>query len=117
MKKLIILAFFSLAIISLNAAGKVKTETNTKSSTEKSIQKSTVINGLVIDQVTNETLAGAVITVNGQKIYSDLDGNFEINNVKSGKLKVTVSMISYADQSVEVEPGKDNMLNIEMKQI
>ena len=117
MKKLLILAFFSLAIISLNAANKVNSEKTTKANTETSVQQTIVINGLVIDNATNETLAGAVVTVDGQKIYSDLDGNFTISNVKNGKIKVTVSMISYADQIVEIDTSSANILNVKMKQI
>lgn len=117
MKKLIFLTFFSLAIISLNAASKVKSEADAKANTEMSVQKTCVINGMVIDTATNETLAGAVITVNGQKIYSDLEGNFEIKNVKGEKVKVIVSMISYADQIVEIDPSGINTLNIKMKQM
>ncbi|MHB9055854.1 MAG: carboxypeptidase-like regulatory domain-containing protein [Paludibacteraceae bacterium] len=117
MKKLFFLAFFSVVLIGLNAANEVKSETNTKVNTETSVQNTFVINGLVIDSATNETLAGAVIMVNGQKIYSDLDGNFEIKNVKGEKVKVTVSMISYADQVVEINPNNVNTLNVKLKQI
>lgn len=117
MKKIIFLAFFSLAIISLNAANEVKTESSAKTTTETSVQNNLVINGLVIDSATDETLAGAVISVDGQKIYSDLDGNFEIKNVKGGKVKVTISMISYADQVVEIDLGNENSLKVKMKQI
>ena len=116
MKKIFFFAIFSLAIISLNAANKVKTEADAKANAEVSVQKN-AINGRVIDAVTNETLAGAEISVNGQKIYSDLDGNFDIKDAKGEKIKITISMISYADQVVEIEPGTLNLLNVKLKQL
>ena len=115
MKKIFFFAIFSLAIISLNAANKVKAEADAKANAEVSVQKN-AINGRVIDAVTNETLAGAEISVNGQKIYSDLDGNFDIKDAKGEKIKITISMISYADQVVEIEPGTHNLLNVKLKQ-
>ena len=64
------------------------------------------LHGLVIDHVTNETLPGAIVTVDGETVYTDLDGNFILKNVKPGKVKLTVSMISYADQMIEIDSKK-----------
>ncbi len=115
MKKPVFVAFFLLIVFSLSAESKIKSETERNAGTEASVQQNYVISGLVADFSTNETLAGAVITVDNQKLYSDLDGNFVIKNSKGGKIKVTVSMISYVDQVVEIKPGEVNTLKVKLK--
>lgn len=48
--------------------------------------KTTSISGKIIDIKSGETLAGALITVEGTdiQVYSDLDGNFKIEKVVTG---------------------------------
>ncbi len=116
MKKLILLAMFSLAIINLSAAKDAKAEAKTKANVEVAAQD-VVVNGLIVDASANETLAGAEITIDGQKIYSDLDGNFIIKNIKPGKVNIKISMISYAEQTLEVDLSSSSKLNVKMKQI
>ena len=90
MKK-ILFTILALAVLSLNNAVQATPEPEAK--TETKVENTVMINGLVLDNATNETLAGAVITVDGQTIYSDLDGNFILKNVKPGKIKVKVILI------------------------
>jgi hypothetical protein len=72
------------------------------------------INGIVADE-TNETLAGAVIAVNGQKVYTDLDGNFTLANLGGSKCELTVSMISYETQTIEMDLAKNKDVAIVLK--
>lgn len=45
------------------------------------------ISGTVVDKKSNETLIGAVLSVEGSnaKAVTDTDGNFELNGLKNGK--------------------------------
>lgn len=74
------------------------------------------LTGVVIDKNTNESLAGAVITVNGQKVYSDLDGNFNVNNLCEGICDVKVSLISYVDVVMSIDTRKQNVMEIKLSQ-
>ncbi len=79
-------------------------------------KQNTVLCGLVFDKLTQETLAGAIITANGQKAYTDLDGNFSISNVCGDKCKLKISMISYEDQTVEIDLQNQQSLTIKLQQ-
>ncbi len=63
----------------------------------------TSISGVVIDKETGESLAGVKIELEDKVVYSDLDGNFEINNIVPGNYKINTSLISYNSESVEVD--------------
>lgn len=78
------------------------------------LEKSIV--GKIMDIKTSETLAGACITYNGQKIYSDLEGNFQIKNLLEGNNEISISLISYEDQIVEIESNAASTLKIKLKQ-
>ncbi len=56
-----------------------------------------VVSGKVIDIITGESIAGACISIEGAdiKVYTDLDGNYSISDVKPGTYTINVSMISY----------------------
>lgn len=79
-----------------------------------SIEKS--IAGKITDIITAETLAGACITYNGQKIYSDLEGNFLIKNFVPTSKEITISLISYEDKKIEIESDEASTLKIKLKQ-
>jgi len=70
--------------------------------------------GKVIDNQTGESLAGVVIEVNGTdvKVYSDLEGNYTINGLKSGKYTIFVNYISYRKESREIEVKENENKNI-----
>ncbi len=75
MKKTLLLSILSVLFLSMNVSATPKPEPKA----EMQIQ-TTVLRGMINDILTNESLAGATITANGQKVYSDLDGNFAISN-------------------------------------
>jgi hypothetical protein len=74
------------------------------------------LTGSVVDEKNKEALAGAAIVVDGKKYYSDLDGNFTIKDVKPGKHRMMVALISYEPVSMEVELVKNEILNIGLLQ-
>ena len=71
-------------------------------SPEKPVALSTVA-GTVIDNYSGESLAGVAVSIEGTdtKVYTDLDGNFTISDIKPGKYNLILSMISYKNSFVE----------------
>jgi len=114
MKKFFSIVLFSAMVLSLSAKNNANPEA--KPSVVSEVVSATNLNGFIFDKDSKESLAGAVITVNGQKIYSDLDGKFAINNINNAKLQVKVSMISYEEKTFELDPANSTSLKIELKQ-
>lgn len=75
--------------------------------------------GKVIDLNSGEALVGVEITIEGstRKAYTDLDGNFKIDNLQSGSYNVIASYISYSKSFIEkLEVKKSNQeLNIKLQ--
>jgi len=113
MKKLFSIVLVSVAIFSLSAKGVASPEA--KAAVVSEVVSSVKLNGIIFDKDTKESLAGAVITLNGQKIYSDLDGKFDLSNV-SGKVQLKVSLISYEEQTIEFDSSNNSTLKIELNQ-
>jgi len=69
------------------------------------VAATTTISGQVVDKLTGEALAGVKISLNESEtvVYSDLDGNFEIKNVKVGKNSIKTNLISYDMSSINIE--------------
>ncbi len=94
----------------------VLAENNTVESAITTVSdNSTVLKGSVVDKNTKESLAGVVITANGKKVYTDLDGNFSISNLCKGNCKVVVKLISYQDQTIEVDMNSTQDLQIKLQ--
>ncbi len=79
------------------------------------------VKGRVIDVNNREGLAGAEITVktSGIKVFTDLDGNFEITGLTPGQYTLICSMISYNAsllENVEVKP-ETSTLEIALEEI
>lgn len=112
MKKIVLLSVILISAICFAQAGEpLKSEKNNESQV--------VLKGKVIDKKTGETLVGAVINVENSdyKTYTDLDGNFEIKNIKEGKYNIVVSYISYHSSLVEqaiVKSSNNTSLEIEL---
>jgi hypothetical protein len=113
MKKLFSIVLVSVAIFSLSAKGVASPEA--KAAVVSEVVSSVKLNGIIFDKDTKESLAGAVITLNGQKIYSDLDGKFDLSNV-SGKVQLKVSLISYEEKTIEFDSSNNSTLKIELNQ-
>jgi hypothetical protein len=113
MKKLFSIVLVSVAIFSLSA--KTVASPEAKAAVVSEVVSSVKLNGIIFDKDTKESLAGAVITLNGQKIYSDLDGKFDLSNV-SGKVQLKVSLISYEEKTIEFDSSNNSTLKIELNQ-
>jgi len=54
--------------------------------------------------------------LNGQKVYTDLDGRFTISTFPTGKARLKASLISYEEQDVEIDLSTSNSLQIKLAQ-
>ena len=112
MKKLVLLIVIITATIYFTQAGEPL-------KTEKITESQLVLKGKVIDKKTGETLVGAVVNVGNSeyKTYTDLDGNFEIKNIKEGNYNIVVSYISYHSSLLEqaiVKSTNNSSLEIQL---
>jgi hypothetical protein len=116
MKKVAILLvsflFFSVSFV--NA-------TNEETATVENAVMTTSISGKVFDKITGEALAGVKLTVAGSEksVYSDFDGNFEIDGVQQGNIELAASYISYKNkvELVNIDLSKSNRVNIKIESI
>ena len=112
MKKLIAIAIVGIALLignQVSATGDMPANASAKSS----------ISGKVVDIKTGESLVGVAVEVEGteQKVYTDLDGNFTINNIDPGHYNLVLSLISYKNSLVEnlkLEAGKKEVVDIKL---
>jgi hypothetical protein len=77
------------------------------------------ITGKVVDIKTGESLAGVAVAIEGtnQKVYTDLDGNFNISNINPGNYNLVLSLISYKNSLVEnlnVKPSEKEVIDIKL---
>lgn len=85
------------AILVVFAATIAYAEKTDSKSGAKSESAAVSISGNVIDQASGEALVGVEVKVDGSdlKTYTDFDGHFVINNLKSGDCKLVASYTSY----------------------
>lgn len=82
-----------------------------------SLAQTAKLKGQITDKESQETLAGATITLVGTnyKTLSDMDGAFTFENLKPGVYKINVSYISYETTTVnKVEINNDGASNIKI---
>ncbi|MCU0371577.1 MAG: carboxypeptidase-like regulatory domain-containing protein [Bacteroidales bacterium] len=77
------------------------------------------VSGKVVDLKSGETLAGVAVSIEGTetKVYTDLDGNFVIENVQPGTYNLVLSMISYKNslvENVELLPNEKEVLEVKL---
>ncbi len=113
MKTIKIVSLLVLMVITSAVGAKEKEQLKENATDVKTETLS--LNGVVLDKLTGETLAGAVVTANGKKLYTDFDGNFSLDNVCNGKCSIKVSLISYQEQTVEVDPASVKQVEIKLK--
>lgn len=75
------------------------------------------LSGKVLDSKTNEPIIGANVVIEGTTVgaATDVDGKFEIKNIKPGTYNVVVSFVTYKTQTIAavvVESGKITSLEI-----
>lgn len=116
MKKGLFIAAVSLMLLNLSVSAKEKAVPEVKTEVPAQPVQLTTLKGIVSDKLTKETLAGAIITANGQKVYTDLDGNFILSNLCSGKCELKIRLISYKDQVVEINTNAIQTLKVSLEQ-
>jgi hypothetical protein len=104
MKKFIILS----ASLLLSVAAFAGTNCNAN----KTVQ----LSGVIADNSSRETLAGATVYVDGKKLYSDFDGNFSAD-INPGKHQIKVELISYETVVLETEVQGDENISIVLPQL
>lgn len=80
---------------------------------------SSSVTGKVVDLNSGETLAGVAVSIEGTdtKVYTDLDGNFRIENVKPGTYSLVLSMISYKNslvENIELLPSENEVVEVKL---
>lgn len=88
--------FTFLAVVSIASA------TNDSKPEAKAPAATSIMSGTVLDAATGEALVGAVVEVEGTdlKTYTDLNGEFTLNEVKVGACNLKVNYISYREVKV-----------------
>ncbi len=97
MKKILIaFAILSVFLVSANAS-------NEKADKPEAPAAKINMTGKVVDALTGEALAGAVVEIEGTQIsvFTDLDGQFNISELNAGTYALKVKYISYEDKKVE----------------
>ena len=112
MKKVI---FALLVAFATTSAFAEKAETKTDSKADAAVIS---LSGNVIDEVSGEALAGVEVKVDGSdiKTYTDFDGHFVIDNLKSGECKLVASYTSYNknEKTFQIN-SKSNLVKIELQ--
>ena len=112
MKKVI---FALLVAFATTSAFAEKTDSKADSKSEAIVLS---LSGNVIDEVSGEALVGVEVKVDGsdQKAYTDFDGHFVIDNVKSGDCKLIASYTSYnKNEKTFTMNAKSNQVKIELQ--
>ncbi len=114
MKTSLLFTILILAILNVN---NLSSKDKAEAEVNATVSASTVeLNGIIFDKNTNESLAGVIVLVNGQKVYTDFDGNFTVKNVCNGICELKISLISYEDKILQIDTRKDKELRIALKQ-
>ena len=116
MKRMLLITLVSLITFSMNISAKETAAPEVKTNVVNETVNTKEFKGIVFDKLTNESLAGAIISSNGQKVYTDLDGNFIIPTNGMQKCSIKVSMISYEDQIIEIDSNSPKKIQIKLQQ-
>lgn len=111
---LIIVSIFVLSISFANAS-------NEESTNAESAVMTTSISGTVLDNITGEALAGVKVTIEGteKSVYTDFEGNFEIEGIRPGNVELSASYISYKRkvETLSVDLSKSNIVDVKIESI
>ncbi|HNX56727.1 MAG TPA: carboxypeptidase-like regulatory domain-containing protein [Prolixibacteraceae bacterium] len=99
--------FFAVILLGLSSfAFAEKTDSKTETKAESLVLS---VSGNVIDEASGEALVGVEVKVEGSdvKTYTDFDGHFVINNLKSGDCKLVASYTSYnkTEKTLKIDPS------------
>ncbi len=113
MKSILRISIISLLVV-LFVQSNIFAE-NEKPNGEK--KKTVKLQGKIIDKETGEALTGVKIFVNGEEktVYSDFDGEFQLDALVSDDSQVTVTLISYEVKKIAI--GESQLGVIELKRV
>jgi len=114
-----LLSIFASLLISFTTFANSDANDKTAKKTAEEATSATVsleITGNVIDKANNETLAGVVVYVDGEKVYTDLNGVFRLSRLTPGKHEVKAELISYEPSIMEIDVRNNSNITIEMSQ-
>jgi len=119
MKKTLLTLSFLAAVVFAFADNNGNSANKNKSNESVTANAVVSISGKVIDFTSGEALAGVEVAIEGstQKVHTDFDGNFKIDNVKPGSYNLIASYISYKKSFIEkLDVEKPNQeLNIKLQ--
>jgi len=119
MKKTLLTLSFLAAVVFAFAENNGNSANKNKSNESVTANAVVSISGKVIDFTSGEALAGVEVAIEGstQKVHTDFDGNFKIDNVKPGSYNLIASYISYKKSFIEkLDVEKPNQeLNIKLQ--
>ena len=74
------------------------------------------IGGVVTDSVSNEKLFGASLILVGTALgdASNIEGEFQINNIPEGNYRLKISYIGYKTKIVQVEVSRDEYIKLDV---
>jgi outer membrane receptor protein involved in Fe transport len=111
---------FFLFLLTINFILLVSVNANELNDDKSKTEKSGRIVGVISDSLSNNPLAGANVVIVGTYIgaSSDINGEYSILNVSSGKVTIEASYMGYKSKKVivDVKAGKAVMVNFDLVQ-
>ena len=73
------------------------------------ISEAAILKGTVIDKSTQEPLIGASVQIKGTTMgtITDMDGHFELKDLKNGQYTLIVSYVSFRTQEINVQASEN----------
>jgi hypothetical protein len=109
MKKILLFIIFLFLLTIGYSENEIKSE-----STKSTI--TITLTGKVSDILTNENLVGVQVYILGTNIktYTDIDGNFSLENLPIDAYSIVVSYISYKSSICEIKNEQQKFLEIKL---
>ena len=81
---------------------------------DKDLVKTYSLTGKVVDS--DGELIGVQVTLDKKNItvYTDIEGNFVINNVEAGVQTISFNMVSYKGKTLNVNPSQGSNLEVRL---
>jgi len=81
-----------------------------------------IVSGIVTDKITGEPLPGVLVTIRnvGMKVYTDLDGKFELHTLPAGSYSFSASYVSYTESPVKeirLSAGQLTQISIQLSPV
>ena len=79
--------------------------------------RSTAVSGTVTDAITGEALAGAAVEIENTdiRVFTDLEGKFQFDQLNVGTYSIKVKYISYQDKALKELVFKQEKSNLNIQ--